>query len=156
MGSLDFDAQGYEREPDQFDLLPPGTYKAVIEEAEIKETKNPNNDDRYLKLKIVIQDEAYKNRVVFDNLNIWNSNSEAVRIAKNALHDICAALNLPSVKEPEELKFKELAIKVGIQEGRGQYDDQNRVKKYLPASDAAGTARSGSSPSSKAKAPWDK
>jgi hypothetical protein len=130
MSNLDFDAQSYDREPDKFDVIPAGEYTIVIEDTEKCDTKDPSNENQYLKLTCVIQGGQYNGRKIFDNINYWNANITASTIAKNTLYDICHAINLRGMQNHEELRFKELNAKIGIKKASGEYGEQNEIKKY--------------------------
>lgn len=152
MSSLEFDASSYERQPDQFDPIPSGQYKAIIEDTERVPTKDTSNDNEYLNLKISITEGDYKGRIVFERLNIWNSNPKAVNIAKDTLYDICHAINVPKVQNHEELRYKELGVKIAIEKSE-QYGDKNVVKKFMTKDKVLNNSAPQSTGSS-TKKPW--
>jgi len=110
-----------------FDVIPAGEYDAVIVASEVKPTTSGNG--RYLKLEIQILNGQYQNRKLWDNLNIWNSSEEAVKIAKGTLSAICRAVNVMSPNDSAELHNKPLRIKVAIAKS-AEYGDQNKIKAY--------------------------
>jgi hypothetical protein len=126
---LGFDAN--QVEPGGFDLIPPGEYDAVITKSEVKGT---STGGKMLKLQLQICNGPLQNRVLFDQLNLWNSNAQAVQIAKGTMSAICRAVNVLTPKDSSELHDKPMRISVGIQKGKGDYEgqDQNRIKAYKP------------------------
>lgn len=127
MAILNFDASKVDPQ-DSFDPVPLGEYKAIIESSEMKPTKN--NAGSYLQLTFKIIDGDYKNRLIFDRLNLNNQNQTTVEIAQRALSAICHAVNVLHPKDSAELHNKPLIIKVGIRKGTGDYSDQNEIKGY--------------------------
>lgn len=124
---LGFDAG--KEEPNNFDLVPPGDYDAVIVKSEAKKTKDGGG--KYLNLQLQILNGKYQNRILFDLLNLWNASPEAVKIARGTLSAICRAVNVPTPKDTSELHNKPLRISVGIQKGSDDFpDDKNKIKGY--------------------------
>lgn len=133
MAVFNFNANDVEP-ADDFSPVPVGDYKAAITESEFKETvNNPNN--KYLSLKMQILEGEYKNRVLFDNLNlIRTGNSEndqkTVRIAQQRLSSICRAVGKMNVKDTSELHNKPMLISVGIRPATANYGESNTIKSY--------------------------
>jgi hypothetical protein len=129
MAGLDgFDARTVE--PNQgFDVLPAGEYDAVIVNSEVKTTSA--GDGRYLKLELQVLNGPFQNRKVWDQLNIWNQNAQAVQIAKGQLSAICRAVNVLTPQDSSELHNKPLRIKVAVKRD-AEYGDKNVVKAYKP------------------------
>jgi hypothetical protein len=65
------------------DLLPNGDYVVVVEDAEIKETKDGAGE--YIKAKMKVIEGERKGKVLYQMFNIKNKNSEAVRIGHQQL-----------------------------------------------------------------------
>lgn len=150
LGDLNFDAN--QVEPNSFELIPPGDYDAVIVKSE---TKGTSTGGKMLKLKLQILNGQYQNRLLFDNLNLWNQSADAVKIAKGTLSSICRAVNVPTPKDSAELCNKPLRITVGIQKGTGNYNDQNCVKSYKPRQAGPAPVEAGAvSSSAPAGKPW--
>lgn len=141
------DLEGFnadEVEPQQeFSALPKGTYVVCIEESEMRDTKN--GDGKYLNLRLRVLDGEFKNRVLFDRLNLFNKNEKAVQIAKASLSSICRAVGVMQPKDSSELHNKPLCAKVAVREYNGE--NQNEVKGY---SAQASTPQ----PATDGKAPW--
>lgn len=126
MSNLDFDATSVEPSV-ALEALPSGTYPVKIKWTERKATKK--GDGELLQLQLEVIDGDYKGRSVFDRLNLWNSNSQAVDIAQRSLSAICHAIGLLKVKNHEELRGKKLVAKV-IYKNDEKYGEGNDVKGY--------------------------
>jgi len=157
ISGLGFDAQAVE--PNNFDVLPAGEYDAVIVNSEVKTTAK--GDGRYIKLQLQILNGSYQNRVLFDNLNLWNPNDKAVQIARGTLSSICRAVGVLTPKDTSELHGKPLRIKLKVEKS-DEYGDQNRVAGYKPRQagpqTSVGTATTVAYPASSGaeanKTPW--
>lgn len=142
----------------EFELIQPGTYKAMIVESEMKATKG--GDGAYLELKIQLED----GRSLKERLNIQNKNETAVMIAYQTLAKICKACNKTSVQNTDELHNIRFMIEVAVEKGKPYKDkdgvekqgyDQNTIKRYMSLNDAV---QSTAAPTAEATAtpPWKK
>jgi hypothetical protein len=126
MGNLD----GYnanDHEPTDFELVPKGDYEAIIVDSKKKATKTGGE---MLVLEFVIIEGPYKNRKLWERLNLVNSSTVAVEIAQGTLSSICRAVGVMTPQDSSELHSKPLTIKVGIRPAQGGYDEQNEIKGY--------------------------
>lgn len=151
---LGFDAN--QVEPNSFDLLPSGEYDAAITKSEVKAT---SKGGKMLKLQLQICSGPYQNRVLFDHLNLWNDNPQAVQIAKGTMSAICRAVGVLTPKDSSQLHDKPMRISVGVQKGNGEYkgQDQNRIKAYRPRQSGPAPAATAPSPAMQetiAQQPW--
>ena len=144
MALIDFNATKVEPMND-FSPIPTGEYTAVITASDMKDTKSGSG--KYLQLTYQIVDGEYKNRLIFENINLINSNEVAVQIAQKTLSSICHAVGVLHPKDSNELHDKPLMIKVGIRPASGEYGEQNIIK-------ARGPLKSSSS-SPGGKKPWE-
>ena len=122
-----FDAQSVE--PSQFDALPAGEYEACIVESEMKTTTAGTG--KYLKLKLQVLSGPAQNRVLFDNLNLFNQSEKATQIARGTLSALCRAVGVLTPKDSSELHNKPLLVKIVVEKSE-EYGEQNRVKAYKP------------------------
>jgi len=129
MALIDFDASTVEPQSD-FAPLPTGEYTVIITQSEMKDTKTGSG--KYLQLTYQVVDGDFKNRLIFDRLNIQNANETAQQIAQKALSSICRAIGVMHPKDSEELHDKPLVVKVGIRPASGEYGESNIVKGYAP------------------------
>ena len=127
MASLQFDATNV-KPAGQPDPVPDGMYNVVIDESEIKPTKN--GQGAYLQLRFNIMDGQFAGQKVFARLNIRNQNATAQEIAYAELSAIQHAVNCLVIQDTNELHNKPLTVKVKLKPAEGQYDASNEVKRY--------------------------
>lgn len=148
---MPFDPNKHESK--SFDVLPAGDYTAILEGAELKETKK--NNGHFLSLTFQIISDNGKGRKIWTNLNLDNPNTTAVAIAEAELADICRAAGVMSLadwvgflpKNPGCAMYDvaaasnipiTLRLKKVFNDFRGE--DDNEIKAYLPASRQAAPA----------------
>ena len=121
-------------QPENYDLLPPGTYSLQAEKAELMDTKD--GFGQYIKVQFNVLGPEYAGRKVFCNFNIRNRSAEAERIGVSQLKAFILA---GGVQEPlvdtDQLLGAMVSGKVSIQKSKdAQYEDQNRVGSFKPLS----------------------
>lgn len=125
MAELNFDATQVAPEFGM-DIIPPDWYNAMIDESEMKPTKDGTG--AYLQLRFSIVDGAFVNRKVFMNLNLRNSSPVAQEIAYKQLSAIAHAVGVMQVQDSSQLHGIPMRIKVKIRKDKdGQYDDRNEI-----------------------------
>lgn len=129
MADLGFQFDANTVEPNGFDVLSAGDYEVCIVGSEMKATANGNG--KYLKLKLQVLSGPAQNRILFDNLNLFNASDKAVQIAKGTLSSICRAVGVLTPSDSSELHNKPLLAKVVVEKS-DEYGEQNRVKGYKP------------------------
>lgn len=107
---------------EDFEVLPPGKYPVLIEAAEIKQTKAGNG--HYLKLTMSIIEGPYRNRKIWDQINIQNPSKECVEIGLRSLSAIGRALGLSAIKDTSQLLDKTCVAHVKVK------GEQNQVRTY--------------------------
>lgn len=154
-----FNPEEYEPGSNSFEPLPKGWYTAMITESENKETKS--GDGTYLSITFEIEDERYKGRKVWANLNLDNPNPKAVAIAQRNLADICRATGVMAPKDSEDLHFKPLAIYLAVKEYNGEL--KNEVKGFKAIAGAASAPApsnkkpaASAEPAAKKPPPWQR
>ena len=108
--------------------IPDGDYLAVIDSVEGKPTKD--GQGQYAELSVRITAGEHQGTTFIDRLNLINNNEMAVRIAFQALADICRAIGLSET--PTDLKVlagKPLVIKSKKKKGKDWVDPQTGVMK---------------------------
>lgn len=146
---LNFNAN--EVEVDDFSALAPGEYPVVFTDNEKRTNKSGEGAHLYLVAEVI--GEKAKGRKLFERLNLWNKNPDAVSIAKQSLAKICKAIDVPVPKNSDELRNKPLVAVVGQYEYNGQ--TRNEITDYRPYSSVAQSApTTAPAPSSGATAPW--
>ncbi len=110
-----------------FQVIEPGEYPAVITKSEMKPTKDGSG--QRLNLTLQILSGKYQNRTLFDGLNVKNKSQQAEQIGRSQLKAVCVAVNVPDPKVSEELHNKPLVIKVTV--GKDQNGNpRNEIKGY--------------------------
>lgn len=110
-------------------IVPAGDYNVQIVKSEIKPTRD--GQSHYLTLEFEILDGECKGRHLWANLNLWNANETASRIAQQQLSAIAHAVNVLDVSDSELLHNKPLLVTVAVKKGTAEYpDDKNEVKGY--------------------------
>lgn len=137
MASLSFQADP-NLPTNTYDLLPKGDYLAMAIASELK--PNSKRTGEYLQITFEVIDGPAKGRKVWDRLNIRNANKTAEKIAMEQLNALCMATNVLHLQDSEQLHNIPLVIKVDVEAGKDGYDDQNRVKGYVPAGAAPAQA----------------
>lgn len=129
-----------------FEPLPAGWYNAKIIESEAKPTKD--NNGGYLQLTLEILDGEHKGRKVFDRLNLWNQNTQAVEIAHRQLSAYCHATGVFIVQDSNQLHGIPLKVKLSQRQDPG-YDMTNDIKavKHIQDATPATSAQPASAPS---------
>lgn len=120
---------------DSFEPIPAGEYPTVIEESEMKPTKD--GEGTYLQLKFKVLGGDFANRVLFERLNLQNKNPVTVEIAQKALASICEVCNVAVLEDSEQLHGIPIQVKVVVKPARAQYSAQNEIKGYKVPDGAA-------------------
>ena len=112
---------------ESFDVVPAGTYLAVIEDSDYAENKQGTG--KILSLKYQIIDGPLKGRKLFENLNIENKSPQAEIIARKALNSIGLAVGVLQVKDSADLHNIPFYIDVKVKESE-KYGMQNSISKH--------------------------
>jgi hypothetical protein len=116
-------------EDQQFEPIPEGSYIAHITDSALIPTKSGTG--QMLKLTFEIMDGPCARRLVFENLNILNANTQAQEIAQRSLKRLCVAIgHHGALTDSEDLHFKPMRIRVAIRPAEGAYGPQNVVRAY--------------------------
>lgn len=135
-----------------YDLLPPGWYDAVIQGADLRDTKTGG---QMIAVKYSILGPTHQGRLVWGNINIRNSNPKAEEIGRQQLGDIMRALGLARVTDTDQLIGGNIGIKLAIRESE-QYGNSNEVKGFKSISGSAAPAPAFVPPATPAAAPAGK
>ena len=111
-----------------FEPIPADKYLAVITDSEMKATKNGNG--YYLELTFQVIDGPYKNRLIWERLNLHNPNEQAVQIAQGELSAICRAVGVMQPKDSIELHNLPLLATVKCKKREDTGDLVNEIKGY--------------------------
>lgn len=154
---LDFNTENIE--PFNFEPLPVGEYKVILQSAE-GPIETANGTGSYLKLRFRVIEGEYKNRLLFENLNLWRTGQSekdktTIRIAQSKLRDLCLAVGKAKIRDTSELLNKPLIVHLKIRDG-GNYGPQNEITAYKPIN--GGTTRDDVKPTkveTTSKMPWE-
>lgn len=141
MAELDINLDGIEAPAPVSDVIPPGTYKAEVVQADYGPT---SKGGMMMTLEWCIIEGSYKNRRVWDRQNLKNASADTERYAKQALIAMSAAMGMPPAKATELLLNKPVMIKVAVVPEKNGYSPSNAVKGY---SKTEGSRPSASTPS---------
>jgi hypothetical protein len=122
-----FSVDALPQSTNNFEPLPAGWYTAVVNGAEIKNTKAGTG--QYIAVRYDITGPTHQGRVVFGNLNIKNPNPKAEEIGRQQLGELMRAIGLATVQDTDQLIGGQLSIKLDVRESE-QYGASNDVKGY--------------------------
>lgn len=121
-----------EHEPMDFDLLPTGWHRVCVVASENKTAQkaNPNGSkNEYIELTIKVMDGPSKGRQLWENLNFWNQNPEAVKWAHRTFGSICRAVGILVPQRTEEIHNMPFGIKIGHKKD-SQGEMRERIQAY--------------------------
>lgn len=121
-----------EHEPMDFDLLPPGWHRVCVVASEMKTAQkaNPNGSkNQYIALTIKVVDGPAKGRQLWENLNFWNQNQEAVKMANRTFASICRSVGVQAPNQTEEIHNMPFGIKIGHKKD-SQGEMRERIQAY--------------------------
>lgn len=119
-----------EHEPtSDFAVIPPGKYPVYIEQAEVRQTKAGNG--HYIKITMSILEGDFRNRKLWDQINIDNPSEECQAIGLRTLSALAKATNIDSLTDSAQLVGKVVIASVRVKRS-DNYGDQNEIRTYLP------------------------
>lgn len=131
-----FNANEIPEDDRNFDPIPAGDYNLQVIESKIEDTKTGSGQMLTLTLEVI--DGPLANRRIWDRLNIVNQNPDAQRIAQRNLADLCLAVNVPQLRDTDDLHFKPFIGRVTIRPSKDpQYGPSNSVRYAFNQSGAA-------------------
>jgi len=101
MVAFSFNAHQFEPKYGGGNGLPPGRYKGIISAIEAKPTKK--GDGGYAQFSLKVIEGPLAGQVQFDNLGLWNSNSQTVEIANKQLSAYCHVVGVYVVQDLDQL-----------------------------------------------------
>ena len=108
MVAYNFDARQVEPSTGGFRVYPAGRYPLVITKSDPKPTKNstPENPASFIELELTIMDGPHKGGILYDRLNLQNSNPQAVDIAHRQLSAYCHVTGQFVIQDTAQLHGK--------------------------------------------------
>jgi hypothetical protein len=131
MAKVDWDTTKHAvAEPRNFDPVPKGRYLCVIDDTEMKQTKDKKGS--YLEVTHqIISPKEYKGRKVWARLNVNNPSEIAQRIGREQFNALCmATVKTLEVDKTERLHAKRVIVHVGIDKSGDE--PQNKVTGWEP------------------------
>jgi hypothetical protein len=148
-----FNANSYEELGD-FAPIPAGDYNVCIDSTVRKPLNKESNGDK-LVVVYVINDGDHANRKLFDNLNLWHTESpDAVQFAERTLAQICRVVGKDQITNAEELVGCNLSVRVEQEEYDGKI--YNRVRAYNKLNGSSPTSSTETKDDKKNAMPWEK
>lgn len=138
MTAFSFDATKVEPDTGRMGPVPAGYYKVVIDNAELKPTKN--GDGSYINARSSILEGAYKGQKIFHKFNVTNPNDKAVEIGYKQLSALCHALGVMQMQALEQMYNIPHFVKVKVKDGENGYDAQNEITAFRGIGDQAANA----------------
>jgi hypothetical protein len=112
-----------------YDIVPAGWYNVILEESEMKPTKDGMG--AYLNFRFDIVDGQYKGRKLFHRFNVKNANAQAQEIAFKQLSAVGHAVGVLQINNTEMLHNRPLKVKVKVKKDKeGQYEDSNEIVSF--------------------------
>jgi hypothetical protein len=139
MAEFGFDFDASQVDTSSYSELPEGQYVAVINKAERKPTKR--GDAEYLSLEFQIVSDHQNGRKLWENLNLWNANQDAVKIAFASLASICKAVGVLKPTDTDQLVNKPMRITIKHKLDKSSGELQARISKFEPTTPQAASTQ---------------
>jgi hypothetical protein len=136
MAELNFDATNAPRQ-ESFEPIPAGWYTAMMTKSEMMPSKTGGS---FLDVVFTIIEGPYKDRKVFEKLNLVNANAITQEIAYKQLAEIAHSTGVLQIKDSQMLHGKPLRIRVKIREAANGFDASNSISGYKKVDAAAQTS----------------
>ncbi len=124
---------------EDYDVLPPGKYPSLIETAEIKSTKA--HTGHYIEIRMSVLDGPFKNRKIFDRINIDNPNAQCVEIGMRSLAALGLALGLQAIGDTAQLLNGIVVPHVKVKDGQNEVRTYSSMAKFQADSQAQAGAQ---------------
>ena len=122
---LNFDASQIAPDTGAQDPVPAGWYNVMIDQTELKPTKDATGN--YLEVRHTILDGAQQGKKVYGRLNLRNANPTAQEIGYKQLSAICHSVGVIQVQDSAQLHNIPLKIKVKLRPASGDYEASNEI-----------------------------
>lgn len=157
MSGYQFDFNMEDVPDSQFDDLPPGTYKAMIIDAVLKDVKPPKVG-RYLELAFEVLDGDLAGRKFWERLNLDNPNQEAVNIAQRTSKSIAMAGGFFPARTSDDYLDKVMLVTITYKPSRRdpQQMDQRRAYAAVNGVAAPAGAPRNEAPRPAGNKPWER
>ena len=120
------------------DLLDEGAYPVVLEDAQIKDTKDGTGE--YINCKFSVQGGDYDGRKVYMMFNLKNKNAKAVEIGQKQLKAFMEAAGMTTFKLTSPRELEGLRATAMVKKKTDDYGEKNVIS-YFKAADPSAAAR---------------
>jgi hypothetical protein len=114
--------------PERSNVLPAGRYRCAITASAKKPTKAGTG--HYIELEFTVLEGEHTNRKVWERLNLWNPNAEAVKIAREAMDELLYVLGRTSLNSEADLIGATVVVKLGVRQNKTTKEPEQRIDKY--------------------------
>lgn len=114
--------------------IPAGDYRCVCVKSD---WKNTSKGGKYLEFTWQVVDGEHLGRMVWSRLNLQNSNSQAVQIARSELSSICKAVGVVKLRDSIEVHDVPLVVSVAVKKREDNGDLTNEVAGYKSVREAS-------------------
>jgi len=125
---VEFNFNSDEHPQEEFGLLAPGEYTAVVSATDRRE--NNAGTGEYISVEFVIVEGPAEGRRLWENLNIQHPNEVAVRISKATLAAICRACGKTAIHDTIELHDIPMKITIGKKTQKDTGEVVNHIKAF--------------------------
>lgn len=135
-------------------VIPKGDYDVIFSSAEIKPTKSGNGG--FIECQFKVINGEHKDAILFERLNLWNQNEQAVNIARAQLSALCHVTEVFVLTDGvntmnQQMKNKPFKVHVDVSMNEKKEAIGNEVKRLMNA-DGSLPGRAPSTPSTAAPA----
>lgn len=125
---INFDANTVAPDQGAQDAIPAGWYNVVIDQSDVKPTKDGTG--HFLELRHKVMDGAFGGKYVYARLNLRNANPTAQEIGYKQLSAVCHAVGVLQVQDSAQLHNIPLKIKVKLRPASGDYEASNEISSW--------------------------
>lgn len=112
LAALNFNPSEMPPPRDDYELLPPGIYSAIIVRSEFRD--DGTQDGKNVTVKCQVTGPEYVGRVFFENMYVCHTNEKRARIANETLQKICIAVGWSGpLRNTESLENKPFNVRLG-------------------------------------------
>ncbi len=126
-----FDTNTVEPQGD-FEVIPPGKYPVSIDKSEVKQTKK--QDGHYLEVAMTVLDGEFRNRKLWDRINIQNPSKQCTEIGRRKLSALGRATGVTYISNENQFLGKTCMAHVKVK------DEQNEIRTYSATANPCFTA----------------
>lgn len=125
---INFDANTVAPDQGAQDAIPAGWYNVLIDQSDVKPTKDGTG--HFLEMRHKVMDGAYAGKYVYARLNLRNANPTAQEIGYKQLSAVCHAVGVLQVQDSAQLHNIPLKIKVKLRAASGEYEASNEISSW--------------------------